>query len=72
MVDKYGKCKNNYDKPQGYGKGGVIKGYKYGGGVSIDETVKSGNRIAKMEAEAGKKLREQIKKEKAAEKKKKK
>ena len=33
-MDKYGRCTNNYDKPEGYGKGGMIKGYKNGGSVT--------------------------------------
>jgi hypothetical protein len=73
MVDKYGRSKENFDKPAGYGKGGMIKGYAKGGAVkkkksppkpkrkpvtpAEGEVIKSGNRTSKEEAEAAKKLK---------------
>lgn len=77
MIDKYGRSKENFDKPKGYGKGGMIKGYAEGGSVKKvpkpkrkpvtpkeGEVIESGNRIAKMEAESYKKMKEVSKKKK--------
>ena len=61
MIDKYGRSKDNFDKPKGYGKGGMIKGFMDGGSVkrkSNKAVVDSANRISKMEAESAKKMKE--------------